>query len=163
MTFADKVVIMYGGELVQTGSPDELFESPEHSFVGYFIGSPGMNFLECRLEGAVAVVNGASIPVDPELAAKAAALGGPVKLGIRPMYLGVGEPDTPGGVPARVSFVEDQGHCRIVTLALGSRTLKARVKDGRTIPDGACALTFPKDKAKLFVDDRLVHSGGDNG
>ena len=41
LTFADKVVVMYDGEVVQIGTPEELFERPAHTFVGYFIGSPG--------------------------------------------------------------------------------------------------------------------------
>src|SRR3546814_12721539 len=45
LTFADKVVVMYEGEVVQIGTPEELFEVPAHTFVGYFIGSPGMNVL----------------------------------------------------------------------------------------------------------------------
>ena len=43
LTFADKVVVMYEGEVVQIGTPEDLFERPAHTFVGYFIGSPGMN------------------------------------------------------------------------------------------------------------------------
>ena len=45
LTFADKVVVMYDGRVVQMGTPEELFETPAHTFVGYFIGSPGMNLL----------------------------------------------------------------------------------------------------------------------
>ena len=41
LTFADKVVVMNDGRAVQIGTPAELFERPEHTFVGYFIGSPG--------------------------------------------------------------------------------------------------------------------------
>ena len=43
LTFADQVVVMTQGEVVQTGSAQALFEAPEHTFVGYFIGNPGMN------------------------------------------------------------------------------------------------------------------------
>ncbi len=43
LTFAEHVVVMYDGEIVQIGTPAELFERPKHTFVGYFIGSPGMN------------------------------------------------------------------------------------------------------------------------
>jgi glycerol transport system ATP-binding protein len=39
LTFADKVVVMNDGKAVQIGTPDDLFERPEHTFVGYFIGS----------------------------------------------------------------------------------------------------------------------------
>ena len=52
LTFADKVVVMHDGAVVQTGTPEELFERPAHTFVGHFIGSPGMNMLPCRVEGA---------------------------------------------------------------------------------------------------------------
>ena len=48
LTFADRVVVMNDGRAVQIGTPAELFERPEHTFVGYFIGSPGMNFLPAR-------------------------------------------------------------------------------------------------------------------
>ncbi|HSH47020.1 MAG TPA: ABC transporter ATP-binding protein, partial [Halomonas sp.] len=40
-TFADRIAVMYDGQVVQFGTPRELFETPNHTFVGYFIGSPG--------------------------------------------------------------------------------------------------------------------------
>ena len=49
LTFADRVVVMYDGSIVQVGTPVELFNKPNHTFVGYFIGSPGMNFLGCKM------------------------------------------------------------------------------------------------------------------
>ena len=49
LTFADKVVVMYEGEVVQIGTPEDLFERPAHTFVGYFIGSPGMNVLPAEI------------------------------------------------------------------------------------------------------------------
>ena len=47
LTFADKVAVMYECEIVQFGTPEELFLKPNHSFVGHFIGSPGLTFLLC--------------------------------------------------------------------------------------------------------------------
>jgi glycerol transport system ATP-binding protein len=47
LTFADQVVVMKDGEVVQIGTPEDLFERPQHTFVGHFIGSPGMNVLPC--------------------------------------------------------------------------------------------------------------------
>jgi glycerol transport system ATP-binding protein len=52
LTFADRVLVMTQGEVVQIGTPEALFEAPAHRFVGHFIGSPGMNFLECDWSGA---------------------------------------------------------------------------------------------------------------
>ena len=51
LTFADQVVVMTRGRAVQVGSPADLFERPSHTFVGHFIGSPGMNFLAGQVNG----------------------------------------------------------------------------------------------------------------
>src|SRR5262249_36694095 len=58
LTFADKVVVMHDGYVVQTGTPEELFNRPAHTFVGHFIGSPGMNVLPCAIDGAAARIGG---------------------------------------------------------------------------------------------------------
>ena len=51
LTFADTVVVMHDGRVVQSGTPAELFDKPEHTFVGYFIGSPGMNIVPAEVQG----------------------------------------------------------------------------------------------------------------
>src|SRR5882757_6310897 len=61
LTFADTVVVMHDGAVVQTGTPEALFERPEHTFVGYFIGSPGMNLMSARVSGSRALVDGAEL------------------------------------------------------------------------------------------------------
>lgn len=160
MTFADKIVIMYEGEIVQTGTPEELFERPEHEFVGYFIGSPGMNFIKCTLDGDLARVNGFAIPLEEGYGVRASRLGTDFKIGIRPMYTGVfATREECGNAPAfegRVLGVEDQGFCRIVTVQFGGQEIKARVSDSRTVVDGACWVVFPADKTRLFFNERLV-------
>ena len=60
LTFADQVVVMDLGQVVQIGTPLELFERPAHTFVGHFIGSPGMNSCPVINVMAVAFLNGHS-------------------------------------------------------------------------------------------------------
>jgi len=156
LTFADKVVVMYEGEIVQIGSPQDLFENPEHTFVGYFIGSPGMNFLECTLEGNVARCDGASITLDHAVAAKGRDARGKLELGIRPMHLKLHDTAVDGGVPARVKSVEDQGSCRIVNLTLDGKTVRARLPEGGQVPAEQGWLVFPPEWTRLFADGRLV-------
>ncbi|XPV77522.1 MAG: ABC transporter ATP-binding protein [Desulfovibrio sp.] len=156
MTFADKIVVMYEGEIVQMGTPEELFETPEHTFVGYFIGSPGMNFLECAISGTNALVGNYSIPVDPALAEKAKLSGGSIKIGIRPMYVELHDQAVEGGTEAEVFNIEDQGFCKIVTAQFGEHQMKARIKDNRPIPEKKCWLTFPTEKIKLYSNELLV-------
>jgi ABC-type sugar transport system ATPase subunit len=47
MTLADRIVVMKYGKIVEAGEPEKLYEMPQNLFTGYFIGSPGMNFIEC--------------------------------------------------------------------------------------------------------------------
>ncbi len=156
LTFADRVVVMYEGEIVQIGTPQELFEEPAHRFVGYFIGSPGMNFLPCTLDGGAAVVDGIRIPLPPEAAAPAGRAVGTLELGIRPIHVGVsGEPEN-GGIPARVRLVEDQGSYKILTADLAGHTVRARLPEGRPVPEDRAWLDFPPEHIRIFADGRRV-------
>ena len=154
MTFAEKIVIMYDGALLQIGAPDELFEDPAHTFVGYFIGSPGMNLLPCTLDGSHAVLDCGRIPLDPAVAAKAGQ--GEFKIGIRPLYLELLEREQSGAVAGRIESVEFEGSSRIVTVTSGKSRLKARVPEGRSIPSDSCWVVFPPQRTKLFRDQYLV-------
>ena len=58
LTFAKTIMVMLDGRVVQTGTPTELFEYPQHTFVGHFIGSPGMNVIPCNLENNNVYVEG---------------------------------------------------------------------------------------------------------
>jgi len=159
MTFADKVVVMFDGEIVQIGTPQELFEYPEHTFVGYFIGSPGMNLLPVTVEGDMAAIGSSRIPLPAALAEKARAAqarGAKLELGVRPMYLGLEDAGSPHGAPARIQLVEDQGDCRIVTVGMGEVTIKARVPEGRAIPTHEARAVFPPEWTRMFADGRLI-------
>ncbi|MFC1884821.1 ABC transporter ATP-binding protein [Thermodesulfobacteriota bacterium] len=156
MTFAEQVMVMYEGEIIQVGTPQDLFENPEHSFVGYFIGSPGMNFVPCTLKENVAVFDGAHIKLDDKVAASGRSSSGKLEIGIRPRYLEVHPGSVDGSVPAKVKTVEDQGKCKIVTLELDNNVLRARVPEGKAVPEDAVWIRFPPEFTKLFADGRLI-------
>jgi len=156
LTFAEKVVVMYDGEIVQIGTPQELFEYPEHRFVGYFIGSPGMNFLECVVDGDMARVDAVRIKLDAPTAALARQAVGKLELGIRPMYLQLSAEPVQDGVEAQIKMVEDQGSCKIVSLSLAGKTVRARLPEGKPVPSGKVWLIFSPQKIRLFDDSRLI-------
>jgi len=107
LTFADKVVVMYDGRVVQIGTPQELFERPEHTFVGYFIGSPGMNVIPARIDGNTAYLSGAQM----ELAQGYRPLDGKVEIGVRPEFVRLSQTE---GMPVKVRRVEDVGRHKII-------------------------------------------------
>jgi len=156
MTFADHIVVMYAGEVVQVGSPQELFEQPRHKFVGYFIGSPGMNFLQCRVEGRVAHVNGAAIELDPAVADLAGKAEGQLELGIRPMHLQIHNSAVEGAIPVKVKALEDQGSSRVVTMTLNDQTIQARLPEAYPTPNEVAWLRFPPEWTRLYANERLV-------
>jgi glycerol transport system ATP-binding protein len=156
LTFADQVIVMYEGEIVQIGTPEELFENPRHKFVGYFIGSPGMNFLPCTLEGRAVRVGHVRIDLTSETAALAAKAKGALELGIRPMHLKVHLAAVEGAVPVTVKALEDQGSFKILTAAFNGHTVRARMPEDRPVPAERAWLTFPPSRTRLFADERLV-------
>ncbi len=152
LTFADKVVVMYGGEIVQIGTPEELFERPSHTFVGYFIGSPGMNVLPVRLEGAVAHLGGQAIALP---GAMEAGTDKRTELGIRPEYVRLGNT----GMPVLVSKVEDIGRQKIVRAKLEGHDLAIVLSEDGVVPADPRVEFDPKG-INIYADDWRIGTGG---
>jgi glycerol transport system ATP-binding protein len=160
LTFASKVVVMYEGQVVQMGTPRELFEHPAHTFVGYFIGSPGMNLMPTLLDNGSAVIGGHRIALDEKVAEQAAAAIGTLELGIRPEFLRLSREQRPGSVPVRIKAVEDLGGFSLATVALGQFEVKVRLAEGADIPASDAWLWFPPEWTRLYADGHLVGHGG---
>jgi glycerol transport system ATP-binding protein len=142
LTFADQVVVMNNGEVVQTGTPIELFEKPHHTFVGHFIGSPGMNFLPCTVKGGKADIGGATVAAENAKAAGS----GKLELGIRPEFVSFADK----GIAADVVKVSDIGRVRVVETRLASgHAVKLVVPEGQDIPEKKANLAF--DAAHSFI------------
>lgn len=56
MTMADRIVVMKDGWVQQIGTPREVYNYPDNTFVGGFIGSPSMNFLNCMSDGKQLII-----------------------------------------------------------------------------------------------------------
>ena len=150
LTFADKVVVMYDGSVVQMGTPEELFETPAHTFVGYFIGSPGMNLFDAKVAGSSALVQGAEVA----LGASYGPLKGRVQIGIRPEYVTFGET----GLPVTVRRVEDVGRHRIVRAELGGQAVNGILPEGSSLP-ALPHVRFEPGKINVYADDWRVAGG----
>ncbi len=130
LTFADQVVVMTRGRAVQVGPADALFERPQHTFVGHFIGSPGMNFLPATVTGQTLSVAGQVLP----LPAATPLAPGPLKLGVRPEYLSMCDPGSAGAVSAKVIRVQDIGTYSMLTAMVGEHVVKVRLSPELVAP-----------------------------
>ena len=155
MTLANKVVVMNHGRVVQIGTPQELFERPEDAFVGYFIGSPSMNMLECRLaEGGVDV--GSMHIAFPGADRSAIKAGARLAFGVRPEYVAITDAAAADAIPAVLVDLKSVGAFRIATLEMGGRRLKAKIRADAPIPVNDVFVRFADGRRLLYADDRLV-------
>jgi glycerol transport system ATP-binding protein len=145
LTFADQVVVLHEGRIVQVGSPTDLFERPTHTFVGHFIGSPGMNIIPCEIDGLAARLNGCHIALDPDYAKRASRANGKLHLGIRPQFVRYRASATEGYLPAEITQVEDLGNYKILTARLGGHLVKVKVSEDMRVAGGAGWLGFPPE------------------
>jgi glycerol transport system ATP-binding protein len=150
LTFADKVVVMYDGRVVQMGTPQELFETPEHTFVGYFIGSPGMNVLAAKVTGNTAVVAGTQISLGKDFGTPT----GKVELGVRPEFtsLATGEE----GLPVTIKRVEDVGRHKIVRADFHGTAINVIAAEGENISPDMNRVVFDTAGVNVYSDSWRV-------
>lgn len=153
LTFADQVVVMHDGMVVQTGTPVELFEKPLHTFVGNFIGSPGMNVLKAKTDnqrvlfGDTVIDSGSwesHLPSD-----------GNFEIGIRPEFVSFSDQ----GIEARIDKVSDIGRLRIVNVTADDQPIKIVLSEGEEVPSGTAHIKFDSSRVGLFVDSWLRQQG----
>ncbi len=145
LTFADQVVVMQDGEIVQIGTPVDLFERPAHIFVGHFIGSPGMNVLPCELRDGGAFFQGVNVVLEGAVTGTGP---GATEIGIRPEFVTIGTE----GLPAHISKVSDVGRHNVVDLMLGDTRIRAIVDGTVPEPGTAVNVSFRADQTRLYRD-----------
>src|SRR6202012_4338029 len=127
LTFADTVVVMHDGRVVQSGTPAELFEKPAHTFVGYFIGSPRVEIMPAEVDGREARIDGHVIglhrnygvmPKDKK-----------IEIGVRPEFVDIAAPAS-GLLSADIERIDDLGRIRFARVRVGDTRLAARVPHG---------------------------------
>ncbi len=148
LTFADKVVVMLGGQVVQVGTPSELFDRPDHTFVGYFIGSPGMNVLPVKVDGRAAQLGSATIELAGAAPADAV---GKAELGVRPEHVRIGE----AGMPVQVLAVEERGRTRVLRAQMQGQAIAAILREGESVPSDP-KVTFDTERVHIYRDSRRV-------
>ncbi|MEM1046785.1 MAG: ABC transporter ATP-binding protein [Pseudomonadota bacterium] len=152
LTFADKVVVMKDGQVVQVGTPIDLFERPQHTFVGHFIGSPGMNVVPCAVDNGEARIGDRVVSTENAGAVPTGATG--LEIGVRPEFVSFAE----DGLPVSVTKVTDIGRFRIVDTSFEGRSIKLLANEGTPIPSENAHLAFRQDKTRIYENGWIVAS-----
>jgi glycerol transport system ATP-binding protein len=150
LTFADKVVVMYDGTVVQVGTPVELFDRPNHTFVGHFIGSPGMNLLPCKCSEGNMIYAGQQIDTRMKIPDH---IDGKLEIGVRPEFVRF---TTESGIDVEVLKIDDLGRYQVVTVQHRNDIIKMVVPEDEKIPSGHPRITFDPEKTLLYRNDWII-------
>ncbi len=150
LTFADQVVVMEEGEVVQIGTPVDLFERPTHTFVGHFIGSPGMNVLPCEVRDGRARFADTEVAV--ENGVRGLRGGERLEIGVRPEFITFAD----AGVPAEIVKVADTGRNQLVEARADGQRIHVLVPEGESVPADRTHLVFDPAKTRVYADGWLV-------
>lgn len=152
MSFADEVVVMKDGRVQQSGRPEQLFERPENTFVGYFIGSPPINLFNVDVKGdslncpALALTDLPRGDLEP----------GALQIGIRPEHLSFSDPSESSAV-AMVEACENLGIDRIVSLrAVNGELFKVKSRLRQKIDVGSKLGVSVAHKDVLVFQDGVL-------
>jgi multiple sugar transport system ATP-binding protein len=149
MTMGDKIVVLNGGRVEQTGAPLDLYDRPANVFVAGFLGSPAMNFLDGEINAQerphLCLSGGVLAPIAK---APLASHGRVVTYGVRPEEIRL---DAEGGVPAAVVAVEPTGYETHVLMKLGENEIVAIMRDRAKFAAGdVINISLASPKAHFF-------------
>jgi multiple sugar transport system ATP-binding protein len=162
MTMGEMVVVMKDGVVQQSGSPMEIYRSPDNIFVAEFIGSPAMNFIAGRIDvpkqSAIGDDNVIEIPVGDSILRTIGKAARPeVVIGIRPEHLTVASPSDSGRhalrIECTVEVVEPLGAETMVEVNCRGKRLLSRIK-GDTLPTVGEKLILYADRDRFFYFDK---------
>lgn len=151
MTLADKLVVMNKGHVEQVGTPLEIYHRPRTRFVGEFIGSPAMNFVEgiITADGTGFGYDGVPLQIDPHLGKHYA--GQKVALGIRPEKCSIVAAGSLNSIAANVDFVEELGAGKVIHADIDGETFAVCVEDHEQYkPGDLIGLQLPAQDMHLF-------------
>ncbi|MER5381889.1 ABC transporter ATP-binding protein [Streptomyces sp. NPDC002688] len=153
MSFAQEVLVMKDGRAVQQGTPEQLFEAPSSTYVGYFIGSPAMNFLTVDRNNGPFALGGRTLSVAWDIPQSTTG----VQVGVRPEHVKVVTDPGPNTFPGRLRGVSDHGAQRVLEVEVAGQLVRAKTPREEGVPVGEEVLVhLPRAKVLPYADGQLV-------
>lgn len=171
MSMADRICVMDHAEVLQIGSPAEIYKRPKTRFVAGFIGSPAINFLSAK--GGISAgeqsvqIQGkpVAVPMMQESYKQ-----DEVILGVRPEHIQLTDISNKGALKGKVFAVEYQGTRQLITVETASGNIRVRAPNTVHAKEGDnVGLDFNTPSIMLFdsESDRALKSdlytGAKNG
>lgn len=153
MTLSDKIAVMNNGEVLQYDTPENLYNKPRNTFVGWFIGNPGMNFIDCELteeSGRVYLTTAEGFKYDVSFLPNIYDIASSYRkviFGIRPEHIALSS----RGVRVKCLHIERFGSMMILHVEAYGRKIRAKVPQTSQVKVGdEIYIDFNKEKIMLF-------------
>jgi len=161
MAIADRIVTMNFGEIQQVETPENIYHNPTNMFVANFIGSPGMNFVDCSMESKNTLslgLNGKTLKVSDAISKKIHSVGkeSDLVMGVRPEDFTLSTAKHEFGFPMEVNIVEELGPENIVNLRSGDHILKV-LTDPNVRPKSGDTVWAVPDQKRIRIFDKQTH------
>jgi ABC-type sugar transport system ATPase subunit len=150
LSMGEEIAVLRDGGVVQTGTPDELYEAPRDLYVAGKIGSPAMNLIKGRLGRDGTIIDSAIGPLPCPRKLGAAEAGEEAVVGIRPSDLRLATRGE-GGVAASIAMLEPLGDVTVISIAAGGETLRL------VLPEAAASGLRPGQQASIVLDPAKLH------
>ena len=141
MGLADRIAVMHKGVIEQIDRPQALYERPATRFVGGFVGSPPMNFIDMPVEGGLARLGDFASPVSTGSST--------ITAGIRAEDIAVAEH---GGLPFDVVVCEPLGSTLLLTGRIGGQLARVAVRPDATVAPGDRLNLEPSPGRIVWID-----------
>ena len=144
MSLADRIAVMYGGEIVQYDTPLEVYTNPATVFCGSFIGNPPMNIIPVERTPTGVQIDGQAltmqVPDGPDLL-----------LGIRPEDMTIDPAGAGSPLTGTVSVVEPLGPVTLLGISLGRTAIRAAVPPDMSVrPSDTVGISLTPDRVRWF-------------
>jgi glycerol transport system ATP-binding protein len=152
LTLSDRIAVMRDGRILQFDTKEQIYDRPAHTFVGYFMGSPGMNVLHGERKNGSMSFQDFELPV-PEGCREYIAKNPKFILGMRPEVFRISKTEKKGYVPFRCEDVEEKGEgVRVLYLKSkgGKNELKVVGSFTDISSDKDIWINFPEDKIRIY-------------
>lgn len=159
LTFAESTTILKDGKIVQTGTTEDLYQKPASPFVGFFIGSPGMNIIDGRLSEKGFDFGDIEYPLSSRMKKYLKTKGKSFQLGIRPEFIQINTSKKKDTVAFKITNLEDLGAYEIITLERGEIRLYSRLPEEEEIyePVGSEVwVSFPEENMNIYKNEKRI-------
>jgi glycerol transport system ATP-binding protein len=158
LSFAEKIVVMKDGNIVQEGTPETLYDYPNTSFVGWFIGTPGMNIYNFSIKDNMLDFNDFKINMPQNMKEILKGRTGMLQLGIRPEYVRYSKEEAKEGFfLTKLISIENMGYFKVLTLKVGDTVIKGKVLREVEINEGQETwVSITEDEVNLRIYENGV-------